>query len=570
MSFNLGVNQKYGNYTLDLKKIKEPLEIELVNDMEGQVTFHRKRNSLTITAYATKITSQESKYRVFYEFESNIIWESDKICDHTISCLEYTSIGGKYDWYWNSQRYVDEKIEIDDGFVIDKEKMNNVTFYVYDENGNLVQKQTYYINQYSSNEKAEALFNEHKSEYEAYKKDEIYSAVVDYSRVLAKFTITNVNYYKGGTNDIYLTLGSTMSTYNLLTATFEVSGDKKNKFDGTNFNENFYGTDFADKIYTGGGSDTINGNKGNDKIYISGNGIKTVNINYGDGNDTIYNAQKAGYTDIYFDTDELYYQKNSNNLTILRRYDDNSVESTTITNFFNKKPNVYVNTPSEESYETVMSKLSSNDIKLLLSSNKSTITGSAFSDQIVAGNNTKTVKAKEGDNLIITSESNKYAMSLSAGKGDDIYNINNLSKKITISDSGGNDQILITDDNYSKDDLFLYYDIKLKKDGSLETENNLHILSVDDNDGYSIKSRKGKLSENLVIKNCMFKNGASSGGWIEKISVSGDNFNPDYASLESEVASWLADSNFSSVSTAIKKASADEIQSLMQIYMNYT
>ena len=566
MAFNLGVNEKIGNIPLDLKKIKEPLEIKLINDMPGQVTIHRKKNSLTVTAYATKSTTKESGNKVLYYYESFVHFPSDDYCIRYVTCLEYTKIYETYDWYWYSPGSVVGQ-ELD----LSEMKKDNITFEVYDENGNLVTSENHVLITpgIGTDKKAEELFEQYRGKYEAYKA-EVGTAVVDYTRVLGKFTITNVNYYTKNMNDIYLTLGSTYSTYNLITATYDVYGDKKNKFDGTNFNEKFDGTDYADKIYTSGGNDIIEGNKGNDKIYISGKGIKTVNINKGDENDIIYNAKNADYTDIYFDTDNLYYEKKSNNLVVYRRYGDGLTESTTISNFFNKKPYVYVNTPSENTDVTVMSKLNSNEIQLLLYGNGKTLTGSAFSDQIVAGDNTKTVKAKDGDNLIITSGNNKYAMTLYAGKNDDVYNINNLDKKITISDNGGSDIIMITDDNYSKDDLFVFYDIKLGKDGSIETEKNMHLLSVDNNTGYAIKSRKGKLSENIVIKNCMTKNGASSNGWIENISVSGDYFTPDWASLEHDVASWLADSKYTSVSAAMKKASIDDIQSLMQIYAKYS
>ena len=166
-------------------------------------------------------------------------------------------------------------------------------------------------------------------------------------------------------------------------------------------------------------------------------------------------------------------------------------------------------------------------------------------------------------------------MSLSAGKGNDIYYISNLDKKITISDGGGTgDRIIITDDRYSTDNMFLFYDIKLDKKQEYTTETSLHVLSVDNNDANDIKSRRGKISDSIVVKNALTKDADGGKGWIEAIAFydakndSADIFNVDWASLEQNVVGWLTENGYKSSMDAFKSASADEVAELLQIYIN--
>ena len=58
-------------------------------------------------------------------------------------------------------------------------------------------------------------------------------------------------------------------------------------------NQELQGTAKADNIFTKSGDDTITGGKGNDIIYIDGEGDKTIIIDKGDGNDTIFTTGKS-------------------------------------------------------------------------------------------------------------------------------------------------------------------------------------------------------------------------------------------------------------------------------------
>lgn len=182
---------------------------------------------------------------------------------------------------------------------------------------------------------------------------------------------------------------------------------------------------------------------------------------------------------------------------------------------------------------------------------------------------------KGGNNLIITDANNKNAMSLSAGAGDDIYYIQNLENKITISDGGGNgDRIIITDDNYSLDNMFLFYDIKLDKKKEYTTETSLHVLANAKNTADAIKSRKGKIDDSILVKNALTKNADGGKGWIEGIAFyKNDNatfFESDWVTLEQSVVGWLTENGYKSSMAAFKSASADEVAELIQIYVNNT
>ncbi|MCR5265418.1 MAG: hypothetical protein K6E29_02355 [Cyanobacteria bacterium RUI128] len=602
--YNMGINEKK-TLKLDLKNSTEAINFNFTNDMAGQVRIVRKANSVTITGYATKPAKTTTihiyakaewyKYAHYYhDLDGNRVGEAQSTAGHRVfwGHYEYLDYEGPYGgWGFQpiNEYLIPSMKEIDDDNINEYEAArhsSSITYYIGDKNGKNLQeigKKVFEPGTYYGGELYEPKENpvggfifEDMDDYAPVDLTEIQTgtAVVDYTRKHVQITLTNIADYKGA-GVVVNTQKGYYNNYNLFDA-YEVEGTGKyaNKFSGTNFSENFHGTTASDKIYTGGGTDSVDAGKGNDKIYITGKGDKTITINKGDGNDIIYTAQKADSINLEFDTDKLYYSKSGNNLVITRAYNDKSVEGTAIAGFFKKKmTNVY--TSDDVDAKDIMSQINDGDIRLTLTGEGKKITGSAYSDEIYAGAKTKTVNGKGGNNILVTDANNKYAMSLSAGNGDDIYYIQNLDKKITISDGGGtSDRIIITDTDYSLDKMFLFYDIKLDKKKDYVTETSLHVLANDKNTAEAIKSRKGKIDDSIVIKNALTKDGDGGKGWIEGIAFyDGNNasfFEADWATLEQSVAGWLTENNYKSAMTAFKNASADKVAELIQIYVNNT
>ena len=599
-TYNMSENSKK-KLTIDMSKVDSPITIDFINDTSGQVWITRNGNTATITGYAMKTVKKATVHLyakadiyTYPTYQYNVVsyetdpWEWEKIqtsdATHQVQWGHYEYIDndgyfGGWD-FWSPDVSITSMQETEATIANDECQKSTITYYTGDKYGkNLkeIGKKVFdwaevpeegtlrdYRNPIISIVDAVDYFPGNLTNYQGG------GSVVDYSRKYVQITITNIDKYNGN-GIIVNTENGKYNNYNLFDV-YEVEGNKKNKFSGTNFDEEFNGTTSADKIYTGGGTDTVDAGKGNDKIYISGKGDKTITINKGDGNDIIYTVQKADSVALDYDTDNLFYSKSGNNLIITRAYGDNSVEGTAISGFFKKKPsNIYVSGEDKD----IMSQINDTDIRLTLTSEKKKITGSAYSDQIYGGDNTTTINAKNGNNWIVTSANSKKAMNLSAGTGNDMYFIQNLQNKIVISDKGGtSDSIIIADQNYAYNDIFVFYDIKLDKKKIYTTETSQHFLSIDNNDATDIKSRKGKISDRIVVKNAMTKNADGDKGWIEGVAfVDGENLielETDWANLEQSVVGWLSENGFKSSMAVFKSAGEDKVNELLQIYISNT
>lgn len=148
-------------------------------------------------------------------------------------------------------------------------------------------------------------------------------------------TITLKDYFKLSADNVYIGEKSLMEYFSESTFVINKSGAKTGqKIVGSFMNEELTGSKKADTITSGGGDDRITGGRGNDKILL-GEGNKTVNINKGDGKDTLLISSDNTSTNIVFDScvDRISFTKSGSNLVINREYDDKT-EYTVIKDYY--------------------------------------------------------------------------------------------------------------------------------------------------------------------------------------------------------------------------------------------
>lgn len=162
-------------------------------------------------------------------------------------------------------------------------------------------------------------------------------------------TVRLKDYFKYNEDSVYIGEKSLMDFFKADDKIYEIDKTraKTRKVINDSFmNETIKGSRYKDKIISNYGEDTIIAGKGNDNIYL-GSGTKTVNINKGDGKDTLIIASDDTSVNIVFDeVDGLDYGRKGNNFVIVRDY-GNKKEKTVIKDYFlnNLDNNIVVSTP---------------------------------------------------------------------------------------------------------------------------------------------------------------------------------------------------------------------------------
>lgn len=437
----------------------------------------------------------------------------------------------------------------------------------FDEEKNMGSDKVKIINSSNINLKFKNRFN---LEYTRDKYDIIFSSGDNVSVRLQdyfKYSQATVNI-----NDVLLK--DTLSTKENITNIGDRNSNKSQKIIGTFLKETISGGRKADTIYTGMGDDTVTAYEGNDKIYIDGNGKKTLNFSKGDGDDTVIDAYKATMTDIIFDNKskiaKLNYIKEGNNLIIKRTYDDNVSEKVTIKSFFDKKPQIYVDGTTD-----IMSQIEKGNIKLYFEKSKKII-GTDYADIIEAGPKTKTIDAGAGNNEIIFSSTGQ-SVSVISGKNNDTYTVNNMKSKHIITDLGGQDTLNLGDENdkYTKNNFKFFFDVMAA--GKTSDKHDLSTLHIICDENYSNDFSTGiaklhKIKDTVSIENYFQVNNteATAGiGVIESIIIDDTTF--DFASINAvraAVSSWLTSGgrNYNSAMDVIKSGTKDDIATLIQMY----
>lgn len=385
-----------------------------------------------------------------------------------------------------------------------------------------------------------------------------------------KGQVTLKNYFdhpdatiKVGMTDLRNILNSINEFKNITATDMNKSQTEK----GTLLNETFTGSNQADKIYTGAGDDTINPNGGNDKIYINGNGTKTINLSNTDGNNTVYDSYKADQLNLNFtNSDAVFYIKSGNNLIVqgyTGNFDDpNPTTNITLNNWFKKNCKLAVTVKSSSNTTDFKSDLDSGKRKLYVPPAK-TMTGSNYGDNIYAGMYTKNIDAKGGNNFIeVLNVDINATVNIKAGTGNDTYQIDQPRETHIISDAGGNDKLVLTD---SKSGYKMFFNVT--KSGKADTT--MHLFSTNNWSVSNIAKNK-KIKDTATIKNYLTSDKQEGKGYIEtiKINGSGETLSLELNTVASQVASWLTTGgrNYNSAIDVIKSGNETDINALLQMY----
>ena len=251
--------------------------------------------------------------------------------------------------------------------------------------------------------------------------------------------------------------------------TINGNSKKKNTITGTRFDDTITAGNKADKIYSGSGDDIINAKKGSDKIYLTGEGNKTVLLYKGAGKDTLYiNAENAKADLKYSDNAEFSYTSNGSNVVINAKYDKKTTDKTTIVDAFKHENDITIGA------KTLAQILDAEKIKITASYNKkkktNTFTGTKYDDVISGTSKKDIINADEGNNTINIGK--KSSSTITAGSGDDTYNVKNLSVSVKIADEGGSDTLNLSGVKIT--DINLLFDVT-KSDG--KTGDDLYLVN---------------------------------------------------------------------------------------------
>ena len=225
----------------------------------------------------------------------------------------------------------------------------------------------------------------------------------------------------------------------------------KNKLNGGNGDDSIYGGKKDDVIHGNVGKDILYGYNGNDKIYgdagndkiwggkgkdiiNSGKGTNTIYHSKGDGNDTIL---KGGGTDTLVIKGEksinsLIGYASGNNVIIKRP----NGEKITLKDYMKGRHSVkYVQVGNK--------KVKTEEIRNLISSNKQTVNGTAWGDNIYTTGVNARVYAGAGNDIIhITLDSNNPELYL--GKGNDIISLEADDRIVNIHFEGADGKNILT------------------------------------------------------------------------------------------------------------------------------
>lgn len=194
------------------------------------------------------------------------------------------------------------------------------------------------------------------------------------------------------------------------------------------------------------------------------------------------------------------------------------------------------------------------------------ITGSNGNDKFITWYGDATINSGAGDDLLFvredTGSGNILNSQLDGGEGNDKYIINSLRGTHTITDSDGNDELILKDMKKDK----IHFAFNVKADGTFaENSDKLYIL----NDETYAKWRNGEeFDTGLTI------NGFDS---IEKIATGDYSYSSkdatykeiaDLNQLREAVAGWLADNYYADVDEVLKSGSETDIAALIGVFNN--
>ena len=243
-----------------------------------------------------------------------------------------------------------------------------------------------------------------------------------------------------------------------LLLTMEGNPKKSNNLIGSDFADKFIGGKKTDKITTGKGADIINAGKGKDEITINGEGAKAININNGDGDDTVIFSDNTASLDIEYNVGEEYtsgivFSKDGNNLVLTRSYTKDTVTkkdgTLTIKDYFKETGEVNLSNTIKCSQTNISDLISEQG--LLIQGNptkKNTLVGSSYKDIIIGGKKSDTITTGAGNDDI------------TAGKGKDTITINANGDKTVIFGKGDGDDTIIFSDTTAN--LRLKYNSEVK------------------------------------------------------------------------------------------------------------
>lgn len=205
------------------------------------------------------------------------------------------------------------------------------------------------------------------------------------------------------------------------------------------------GTYYDDKINGGAGNDTITGSEGNDKL-TGGKGNNTFIFNYGDGADTITDADINDIIEISdTDSETLRYAKNKNNLEIFYNDEYDITNKIVIKNYFKTKSakrleKLFASDESEEDYTALSEKINNN----LAITGSGQINGTNNSEIIIGSTKSDTIRAKGGDDVIYAGWGNDK---ITGGKGINTYVFNDVEVDDDRHGFGKDTVILTSEEN---------------------------------------------------------------------------------------------------------------------------
>lgn len=404
--------------------------------------------------------------------------------------------------------------------------------------------------------------------------------------------VTFVDYFKRNTELFNINDATDYST-------LKINQTAKGTVKGTNYGDDITLTGKSN-VYTGDGNDTVrfyyqtgdthkNTTHVVDKnvnVYINGTGKKTFERTegYGDeggdmGNKTIVFQNEASKTAVAkFNllgsgsgtqpTSQGYiYAKSGNNLVVEGYYTNttdyhydplnatyDSYGSYTVKDYFKSGNNVgtvYIDGDDDNH------KLDLTKVDFLYQQGKknkaATFYDTKYNDYILGGS--------KNDKYYFTQGNVEYKTDKAVDiKGNDTYNVANLSNSLIIYDKAGSrDKLVISDTK----DYSLYFDITLNstdntKIGSVGKD--LHIYNKNTNKNGVTITNHIAYSDNTV------KTGA---GCIESIKVDGKtlDINTNLQSVASAVANWLGkETDFMSTEALLNGGTAEEISTMLNIY----
>lgn len=198
------------------------------------------------------------------------------------------------------------------------------------------------------------------------------------------------------------------------------------------------------------------------------------------------------------------------------------------------------------------------------------ITGSNGNDKFITWYGDATINAGAGDDVLFvredTGSGNILNSQLDGGEGNDRYIINSLRGTHTITDSEGNDELILKDMKKDK----IHFAFNVKADGTFaEDSDKLYIL----NDETYAKWRNGEAFDNgLTINDFDSIEKIATGNYSYSSSSGREDITyneiADLNQLKEAVAGWLVDNNYADVDEVLKSGSETDIAALVGIFNN--